>query len=101
MTYPMPSGTPEDRDAIVNEIREKLSKIQAKVASMRDESSRLAGDMKKKAEENLMKLDSKYKELKGKFESFKNSTQEDWRTHKDTFDKRFQDLSKTFKGLFD
>ncbi|PIR22531.1 MAG: hypothetical protein COV44_07535 [Deltaproteobacteria bacterium CG11_big_fil_rev_8_21_14_0_20_45_16] len=94
------SNSPGDRDTFIGEIREKLNKIQTKMTSMRDDSSRLAGDLKKKADENLVKLDAKYKTIKSNLDELKNSTQANWKTDREEFQKSFEELSINFKGLF-
>lgn len=91
---------PADRETFIGEIGTKLDKIQTKITSMRDEGSRLAGDLKRKADDNLATLDGKYKELKTKMEALKNSADSNWQNDKEVIQKSIQELSMHFKGLF-
>lgn len=95
-----PANESGDRETFIHEIREKLTKIQTKMTSMKADGSKLAGDLKKKADENLASLDGKYKEFQMKLEELKKSTQENWNADKEIFQKSFNDFSTNFKGLF-
>ncbi|PIR22032.1 MAG: hypothetical protein COV44_09645 [Deltaproteobacteria bacterium CG11_big_fil_rev_8_21_14_0_20_45_16] len=94
------SSGPADQDTYISDIREKLNKIQTKMNSMREDNSRLVGDLRRKADENLTRLDTKYKEVKSGLDELKNCTKEKWAAEKEAFQKSFQDLSMNFKGLF-
>ena len=94
------SENPSDRDTYISDIREKLNKIQAKINSMREENSRLVGDLRRKADENLTKIEAKYKEIKSDLDELKKGTQDKRAAEKEAFQKSFQDLSMNFKGLF-
>jgi hypothetical protein len=91
---------PEDREQYINTIREKLNKIESRVVSLKDENSRLAGDLKRKADENLTRLEGKHKELKNRLENFNYSTEEKWNIDKEVFEKSFRELPMRFKGIF-
>ena len=91
---------PADREQYTTEVREKISKIQTKMTAMKEDASRLAGDLKTKAEDNIIKLDAKHKELASKLAEFKYTTDEKWNSDKLAFEKSFQELSSAHKGLF-
>lgn len=93
-------GIQQEKETFISEIREKMNQIEAKLRAMRDESSRLAGDLKTKADENLVRLDGKYKEFKMKFEELKNTTEKNWQNDKANFSRSFHDFTANFKGLF-
>jgi hypothetical protein len=95
-----PANHVTDRNQFIGDIRRKLDKIQLKIAATRDDGSRFAGNLKKKADSNLTKLDSKYSVLKNQLDELKTSTKENWNTDKLAIQKSFQDLSTNVKNLF-
>jgi len=89
-----------DRNKAEAEMREKLDKLNAKIDALKADAKDAKDDAKAKLDADIKTLEEKKADLSEKFEELQDATKEKWETLKNGLSDAFDDVSKTFKDIF-
>jgi tetrahydromethanopterin S-methyltransferase subunit G len=90
-----------ERQEFKENTNSKLNKIEAKIESLKSESAKATGEAKKKLDEDIDNLQGRYDSLKAKYLELESIADDEWDDFKAGFKNAFDEISQSFKGLFD
>ncbi len=82
------------RDEYAKEMHKQLAELDIKIADLKEQASKSAGETKKKLEQKLAETKAKHADAAKKLDELKTASAERWEKLKDGMGKAYEDLKK-------